>query len=232
MSVSDRKIDALLLLAVKDLIDEDAETARSTDTSNTQISEKTLRRINRKIKNYEKESWWSSIPAACRRAVAAILIVCTVSFGLCLSIDAVRAEIVSTILEWYDKFVSVFYVPEETPPSTIQVYREPMLQIAGTERQVIMQTEHDYYIIYTLNDNDVSVFCQQMVISNTSVDFDSENGCVQRTVDINGYKATLFEYDDGRYNITWHDNEYVYTILTESINIDSDMAVNIARSVK
>ena len=109
MNESNNNFDAILKIAAQNLVKKDLELAQSIDTSNTFVSKKTLNKVRRRIKNYGQNSRWSEIPAVCRRIVAAVLIVCTISFAMCISVKAVRAEIISTILVWYDKFVSIFY---------------------------------------------------------------------------------------------------------------------------
>lgn len=230
MNASDPNLDELLKASAKDLIEEDLELLHSIDTSNTDISPKVIQRVRRTIKNYDKVSWWESVPVACRRVVAAVMVVCTLSFGLCMSVQAVRAEIVSTIMEWYDKFVAVFYVAEETPPSTIEEYREPMLQLTGTEKQIIQQGPIDFVIVYFQKDYPVGMY-QQMIITDNGANLDNEN-CTVSNISVNNYDAQLFIYDDGSKTITWHDNEYAYVIVTESIDVATDVLISIAESVK
>lgn len=231
MNAADRKLDALLVVAVQDLIDKELEEARSIDTTDVQISERAQRRIRRKIKSYGRESWWAGLPMVCRRTVAAFLIACTVAFGLCLSVEAVRAEIVSTVLEWYDKFVAVFFMAEKEPLEYIEEYKEPTLQPAGTEKQVVMQTEKCYRIVYMVGDN-VGGSYQQMVISDESIDIDSEHECIRKTGKVNGCDAVLLEYANGKKNITWHDNEYTYLISSFTDDIDFNTLLYLAESVK
>ncbi len=231
MNGSNNGLDAILKIAAKDLIAKDLEYAHSIDTSQTVISEKRLKKSRRAIKNYEKQSLWLELPLACRRVVAAVLIICTMSFFLCLSVEAIRAEIANTIIEWYEKFVSVFYVTQIEAPDTIEEYREPALQIAGTERQVILQGDMSYQIIYATDDS-VIISYQQDVIRDEPADLDIENNCIQEKIEINGYDAHLFIYNNGNKGITWHDNEYYYVVYAFTENIDIATLVFIAESVK
>ncbi len=231
MNGSNNGLDAILKIAAKDLIAKDLEYAHSIDTSQTVISEKRLKKSRRAIKNYEKQSLWLELPLACRRVVAAVLIICTMSFSLCLSVEAIRAEIANTIIEWYEKFVSVFYVTQIEAPDTIEEYREPTLQIAGTERQVILQGDMSYHIIYS-SDDSVMLSYQQDVIRDESIDLDIENNCTQEKFEINGCDAILFIYDNGNKGITWNDGEYYYVIYSYTDNIDNRELKLIAESVE
>lgn len=229
MNLSDHNLDTLIRAASDELLEEDVKYANSLDTSNIQISEKAIRRIRRNIKNHDKESWWSGVPVACRRAVAAIMIVCTLSFGLSLCITPVRAAIISTFMEWHDRFVSVFFVPEQTAPSSIEVYREPQLQLVDSEKVVVVQNDKLYLILY-MQGSEICVTYQQLLMTKEPLDIDREN-CTITDIDINGAKGQLFVYDDGSCNITWSDKEYSYIMTIHIPNVDQKTVLCLAESV-
>ena len=133
--------------------------------------------------------------------VAALLIACTASFGMCMSVEAMRAEIADTVMKWYDAFVPVFYVSEDTPPSVIEEHREPTLQLAGAEKRVVLKAETIYQILY-MKSFDVGISYPQMVISDESVNIDSKNRCIQEKAKVSGYEARLLVYGNGRNVIT------------------------------
>lgn len=230
MNASEWNLDAVIQAAARDLLDEDVELFRSIDTSNVKISDKAEKRIRRKIRNYDRESQWQSVPIACRRVIAAVLVVCSISFGFCLSVAAVRAEIVHTVMDWYDKFVSVFYVSEQTPPSVIETYREPMLQLTGTTRQVVAQTDKQYHIIYE-KDSEIVLSYQQMKLTDSSTDVDSER-CTVKEIRIHENQAQLFIYEDNRLTLTWHDQAYKYLMVTYATDISQELLVSIAESIQ
>lgn len=230
MSVSKNdNLDALIMSAVHVLVDDNAEYMRSIDTSNTVISKSLDRKVYRNIRKHSKKNWWNSVPAACKRVVAAIMVFCTISFAMGMSVKAVREEVWNTILEWYDKFVAVFYVTEETPPSVIEEYREPTLQLTGTDRRSGTQTDIINQIFYMENEAVVMIY-QQNIIGNESTDLDSEQ-CTLQEIEISDAKAKLFTYDNGTKTITWHDSQYMYIIYTY-VEINDDLLINIADSVK
>ena len=229
MKISDHNLDTLIRAASDELLEDDVNYAKSLDTSTTQISDKAIRRIRRNIRNYDKETWWSNIPIACRRVVAALLVLCTISFGLCMSVTAIRAEIVSTLIKYYDKFIAVFYVYEETPPNLIEDFREPALQLNGTEKQTIVQAD-TLHMIHYYGENGLEIEYQQLLLTDSSSDVDNKD-CSIKEVQINGHIAQLFSYNDERQTITWHDNEYAY-ILFSYYGISPDLIISIAESVK
>lgn len=229
MKISDHKLDALIRAASDELLEEDVNYAKSLDTSTTQISDKAIRRIRRNIRNYDKETWRNRVPVACRRAVASIMIVCTLSFGLSLCITPVRAAIISTFMEWHDRFVSIVFVSDQTVPSSIEVYREPQLQLVDSEKVVVVQNDRLYQILYMI-DSEIGVTYQQLLMTNESLDIDREH-CTITDTDINGNKGQIFVYDDGSCNITWNDKEYSYIMTVHIPNVDQKTVLCLAESV-
>lgn len=229
MNTSDLNWDALLRAAARDLLKEEDDYLRTADTSKVEISKRANRRIEKKIKNYERESWWNSTPLVFRRIVAALMLACTVSFGLCLSVSALRAEMVKLIMEWHEEFVSVIYVADHEPPSVIEEYREPVLQLVGTERQVALKTNIVYHIVY-FKENELIMSYQQMKLTDRPIDIDNER-CTIEDIEINGNKGQLFVYEDNRYAFTWSDTEYKYLICTLTPDIERDVLFAIVDSI-
>ena len=87
MNASKSNIDVLIKASARGLLTEDLELFHSIDTSKTRMSEKAMRRIRKKIRNYDKEPWWSGLPLVCLRAVVAVLVICGISFYLCIIIS-------------------------------------------------------------------------------------------------------------------------------------------------
>jgi len=231
MSLSkNSNMDAMIMSAAHVLIDDTADYMRSIDTSDTVISKKLDNRVYKNIRKYSKKNWWSSVPVTCKRLVAAVMIFCTITFAMGMSVKAVREEVWNTILEWYDKFVAVFYETDETPPSVIEEYREPTLQLAGAEKQVVVQNKADHVVLYFLNGEQFMSY-QQKVITENTANLDSEN-CITTDLYIGEFLANLFTYEDGVKTITWHDNEYAYIISCDSIEIEINILVDIAESVR
>lgn len=223
-------MDALITSAAHVLIDDAAEYMRSIDTSNTVISKSLDRRVHRNIRKYSQKSWWSSVPVACKKVVAAIMIFCTISFAMSMSVEAVREEVWNTILEWYDKFVAVFYVTDETPPSVIEEYREPTLQLAEAEKQEIQKNEMDHILFYYINGERVMTYHQRL-ITDSSSDLDGEK-CEVKDIYIHKSIAQLFTYENGSRTLTWNDDKYAYIITVDCTNIELSLVRSIAESIK
>lgn len=229
MSLSNHNLDAVIKASASSLVDEDVEYANSVDITNTVVSEKALRKVRKRIKTKE-HNWWSTLPVAMRRSVAAVLCICTVAFFTCMAVAPVRAEFFKIFINGYEKFAAIFYVSDNNTPETIEDYNEPTLQPSDTVKQIVMK-DSNYYIIQYVKDDETVLVYQQSVITDSSSDVDNEN-CTMSDVEINENKAVLFTYDDGHKALTWHDDEYAYSIYSYSTNIQADMLMLIAENIK
>lgn len=229
MSASGKnKLDTLLYTNADVLIEKDAAFFKEVDESEVQISSRIDKRIIQMIRYNARKETFRTIILAAKRIVAVFLIVCTIGFTVCMSVGEVRAQMLSIFMNWYEEFVEVFYVSDKTPPSIIEEYREPCLQLTGTEKQVITQDLGNNLILYFLEGGPVISYHQ--MIMDSMVKLDSEN-CVVNKVTISGYDAQLFIYEDGSTQITWHDNEYAYVMHADSGVTTTEMLILIAESV-
>jgi hypothetical protein len=222
-------LDVLIYSAAHVLVDDAAEYMQSFDTASVAISKNLDKQVNRTIKKHTRESWWNSIPPVCRKAVAAVMVCCTISFAMLMSVSAIRAEIVSIFTEWYDQYIAIYYVSENTPPTTIEEYREPTLQISGTERMVMVQIDTLNQILY-MKDGEIAYTYQQMLMTDESSDIDNEQ-CTITEMEINEKGGLLFSYTDGTYTLSWSDGEYRYEIVSYLTDHDSAMLIKMAESV-
>ena len=232
MSLSKKSnMDALIMSAAHVLIDDTADYMRSIDTSDTVISKKLDKRIHRLIRQHTAENYWSMVPVGVRKAVAAVLVFCTISFATCMSVEAVREDMWNTILKWCDKFVAVFHITDATTPNRIEEFKEPTLQLAGTERVVESQTDTLNQIKYMLDD-EIGMLFLQKVVTDSSIDFDAEHDCVIETVKIGSFEGQLLMYDNGNKTLTWHDGEYIYIMVLYQSFIDNNTLIQLAESVR
>ena len=222
-------LDVLIYSAAHVLVDDAAEYMQSFDTAGVAISKNLDKQVNRTIKKHTRESWWNSIPPVCRKAAAAVMVYCTISFAMLMSVSAIRAEIVSIFTEWYDQYISIYYVSDNEPMSIVKEYREPKLQIAGTVKAIVEKDDLGLVIIYT-KDDEIVMFYQQMLITSSASNIDNER-CTITDIEFNGNKGFLFSYTDGRHTLSWSDDEYKYEIVSDLLDVDSAMLIKMAESV-
>ena len=223
-------LDTILKTYAQSRVKKDIDLARSVDTSKTVVSKKTLRKVRSLIKNYDRTSAWNELPIVLRRIVAAVLIVCTISFAMCLSVEAIRNEIVNTIVDWYDKFVALFHIAD-TPSDKIEEYKEPTLQLEGVEKIIFVKDSTIYSIKYTSSGDPVIKY-QQDIIGNATFKIDSECDCSRNNTIVNDCPAILFTYNDGTNLLVWSDSKYAYSIFSCTRAIDVDTLIFMAESVE
>lgn len=231
MNTSDnKKLDALLIANADVLIDKEAEYLRQLDVSDVEISAATDKRIIRMIK---RKSWQEALHTpmlVCKRIAAVFLIVCTILFGMCMSVEAIRIQVFETIVEWFNEYISIIYLFDTEPQITINDYREPELQLAGTERTVIAATD-EYYLIYYTKNNNRQVTYQQSIKADNEIRRDNDD-CVVEDVYIQDTQAVYIKYKDGKSILTWHDEWYAYTLSGYHEDISLDTLIAIASSIR
>lgn len=223
-------VDALLVASADRLVDDDATYLEAIDTSNTTISRRTEKKILRRIHRSAQSETVHLTPLSVRKVAVAVLVMCTLSFGLCLSVEAIRTEIWRTIVEYYEKYVAVLFVADEAPLSEIADYRKPQEIFPGTEEQVAAQSP-DMYIIHYLKDGNLFATYSQLLADDAPVHLDSEE-CTISQVMIGEFEGQLFTYHDGTVSVVWHDNAYAYLISTFTADVDYHTICKVATSIK
>ena len=231
MSASDNKnLDILLAANADVLTDQDAEYLRQLDVSSIEISTRTDRKILRRIRQQEHRLDFGAIYKACRRIVAVFMLICTILFGVCMSVEAIRIQVFETAVEWFNEYISIIHWFDPESQARINDYREPELQLAGTERTVIAATD-EYYLIYYTKNNNRQVTYQQSIKADNEIRRDNDD-CVVEDVYIKDTQAVYIRYKDGKSILTWHDELYAYTLSGYHEDVSLDTLIAIASSIK
>ena len=173
-------------------------------------------------KLFAREARKERIRKTARRAgkMAAVLaIAVTILFGILMSVPQVRATVIDTIVEWYDKFTK-FTSPA---PETIKPNLEPRYIPGGFKEvfrdEVAMSTD----IIYENDAGIILVF--QYSDARNSVSVDNENNHYEILL-IDGIEYHIFEtiVDRGENTIVWELYGQRNTIFS-IISIDELLAV-------
>ncbi len=224
-----QNVDALLASAADVLAAHDADTFKAADTSQTTIPEETETKIRAMIRERERKNWWRNLPAYGRRGIAAC-VACVVTLGMVWS---VQAGVWGTVLEHFDKFAAVFFDTDGTLPAKIEAYKEPSIIPEGTVRRVTNQTNLDYTIWYEGDymgkTEGLVIYRQALLVGELLVD---NEDCVITPVLINGGEGQLFEYEDGKTTVIWHDSVYAYRITSYIGYIDCETVLAMAESVQ
>lgn len=153
-----------------------------------------------------------------------------------MSIKAVRQELWHAVSQWYDKFVTVLFEPENQTETTdvILEKREPHLTLLGYEREVKMDTFACYIVEYTLPENrDSFVMYTQMTVSGHEASWDNEHMDTYLSYEFDGHEAVYMESTEMKTNILiWNDGVYAYDLLTQETGVTKEELEAIARSVR
>lgn len=232
MTTSDKtNLDTLIFAASDTLTEKNAEYLASFDSSDALIRPSVQRKILRMIRNEERKEKHARVLSSCRRIACVFLVVCTISFALCLSIEGVRTKLFEAVVEWYEDNIGVIFSLKTEAPQTIEIYREPAIQPVGTTRRQIYKSLTKYIVYYEGINEDKSFLFVQRIIKPTEVWYDDD--CTAKEISIGGTDILFLDYHkEKRYLLIWSDGEYEYSFCSFDYTIDMDTLISIAKTVK
>ena len=128
-----------------------------------------------------------------------------------MSVDAVREALWSTIVKWYEDYISVAYVVDDTPPMFIETKKEPTAIPEDWTSEVKVDSQSMYCIKYSLDSEYIMSFRQKALDENEDF-IDNENSTVEN-IKIHGFDGILITLlDKGFTYLCWNDGCYSYTI--------------------
>lgn len=141
---------------------------------------------------------------------------------------AVQKAVVTTLIEWQDKFMSVVFssgdTMEQKLPETIELAYIPD---QFTLREPVQQGTHRFFSAYTKGEDyfNVRIWCME---NQPQINMDSENTtvCVLR---FNGCEAIWGISEKGINTLAWSENNFVYQV---SGTIDLKTLIQIAENIK
>lgn len=104
------KLDALIIMSGDVLIKKNYELYQNTDVSGVIKPEYLDRRVMRNINRENRKKEYGNLYKYLRRCAVLILVVCTVSFAVMMSVEAVRSAVWNAIIEFFDDYLSISYV--------------------------------------------------------------------------------------------------------------------------
>ncbi len=226
---NDRNLDALILAASDVLIDEDVEYLNSIDVSKTVISPKLDRRIRRRIHRESRKESMAKLMSYTRRVAAVFLVICSISFVLCMSVEAIRTRIWGTILTWFDDHVEIDFVDSANSTTGITAYREPSYYPDGVTAEPDGKTAEQYVVAYKRNDKLVAMYGQTPLKG----DFEKAHKDYEvEAVLINQTSGQIRQHKKGNDRVLlWHDGVYSYKIIGCADDFDKDTLIKMAESV-
>ena len=225
------RLDAMILLSAHVLAEKNEADLMSVDTSEVNIPAKVERRIRRMIGKERRRNKYGVVYKAAKQAAAIILVICTAAFTLAMSVEAVREALWSTIIQFYEDYMSVTHVIYSNPPETIEEKKEPAAIPDDWEYEIKMDSNTIYYIRYSCNNEEILNF-RQRVLGGFDDWIDNESSALEY-ITINGHEGTYIVLLDKGYGyLLWSDGCYSYLMDYDTSKVSREMAINIAESVK
>ena len=225
------KLDALIIMSGDVLIKKNYELYQNTDVSGV-IKPKSLdRRVMRNINRENRKKEYGNLYKYLRRCAVLILVVCTVSFAVMMSVEAVRSAVWNAIIEFFDDYLSITYVMDSEVPDKIEQKSEPEIGRPEWEKQVVADNNSMYVVVYRENGEKIITYMQRVIDENNTW-FDNENTEIQN-IKIGEMSAVLvFRTDMQTYSLSWSDGRYEYSLESHSSEITKEDLISFAKTLR
>ena len=225
------KLDALIIMSGDVLIKKNYELYQNTDVSGV-IKPKSLdRRVMRNINRENRKKEYGNLYKYFGRCAVLILVVCTVSFAVMMSVEAVRSAVWNAIIEFFDDYLSITYVMDSEVPDKIEQKSEPEIGRPEWEKQVVADNNSMYVVVYRENGEKIITYMQRVIDENNTW-FDNENTEIQN-IKIGEMSAVLmFRTDMQTYSLSWSDGRYEYSLESHSSEITKEDLISFAKTLR
>lgn len=230
-TIKNDQLDAMILLSAHVLAERNEAELMSVNTSDVSIPVSIERRITHMINKERRKSEYGAVYKVARQVAAVVLIVCSAAFIFAMSVDAVREALWSTIVKWYEDYISVAYVVDDTPPMFIETKKELTAIPEDWTSEVKLDSKSMYYIQYSLGDDVLMTYKQKLL--NADEDWiDNENSVIEniKIRNNNGNLITIFDKEFSY--LMWNDGCYSYTISFDNSKIERDSVLKMAESLQ
>ena len=157
------KLDALIIMSGDVLIKKNYELYQNTDVSGV-IKPKSLdRRVMRNINRENRKKEYGNLYKYFGRCAVLILVVCTVSFAVMMSVEAVRSAVWNAIIEFFDDYLSISYVMDSEVPDKIEQKSELEIGRPEWEKQVVADNNSMYVVVYRENGEKIITYMQRVI---------------------------------------------------------------------
>ncbi len=226
-------MDILLYRAMPYVRNRELEEYENVGFENLRLTNRAKRKILRKIKRigayYERHAEYRPAVEMLKRVAVIVLVILSLGFVGTMAIEAVRASLWETIVEWYEE--SIFYKfgeeKHDALPTEILEYKEPVLG-DEYERYVVIQTGHSFHVEYE-SDEYLIVYKQSLLADNNAWLSNNETEMAEILVNGNFGVLLTLEYDSLKNTmIRWDDGIYIYQL---SADLSYEELLKIAETI-
>ena len=228
--IKNDKLDALIMLSADVLMEKNVKEFLETDTSDVVRPKSLDRRIMRIIKRERRKSEHRGWITVAKNIAAGVLITCTVTLAMVMSIEAVRTALMETIVQWFEDYVSIMFVTEDDVPTTIEVKRQPVIDEDGWTEEVAVDSPSMYSVNY-YHEGTLMLIYDQVCLNTDNMWNDNTDVTIEE-ISVGQNKGIFLTYDSsGAKSIKWSDGEYTYSLLSRTADITKDVLLAYAESV-
>ena len=225
------KLDALIIMSGDVLIKKNYELYQNTDVSGV-IKPKSLdRRVIRNINRENRKKEYGNLYKYLRRCAVLILVVCTVSFAVMMSVEAVRSAVWNAIIEFFDDYLSISYVMDSEVPDKIEQKSEPEIGRPEWEKQIVFDNDFMFGVDYWYNGN-LMLSYKKIIVDGSENWLDNENTKSEK-INIGVNVGMLFSFVDKQtYCLTWQNDKYCYYLESCSPEISKEELIEWAKLIE
>jgi hypothetical protein len=228
--IKNDKIDALIILSGNALVVKNLELFKNTDTSDVVRPKSLDRRVQRNINKEHRRKEYGSFYVFAKRCAAAVLIVCTVSFAIAMSIPPVRAAFFNAIVKFFEEYLTIAYISEAPAPEIIEEVRDIKPLDEDWEKDVMLNSNYMYVACYYENGQKVLTHTQ-IILAKGEMWIDNEHTVLEE-VKVGEYSAMLVSHlDKQTFSLSWSDGVYEYLLETFTPEISKEELIVLAETV-
>lgn len=228
--IKNDKIDALIMLSGNALVVKNLELFKNTDTSDVVRPKSLDRRVQRNINKEHRRKEYGSFYVFAKRCAAAVLIVCTVSFAIAMSIPPVRAAFFNAIVKFFEEYLSITYVSEAPVPEVIEEVRNIKPLEEDWEKKVVSHSDRMYYVCYYQKETKALSYIQNTI--KKSAPWIDNKSTVLEEVKVGEYSAMLVSHlDKQTFSLSWSDGVYKYLLSSHTPEISKEELIALAETV-
>ena len=228
--IKNDKLDALIMMSADVLVEKNVKEFLETDTSDVVRPKSLDRRIMRIIKRERRKSERGGWITVAKNIAAGVLIACTVTLAMVMSIEAVRTALLETIVQWFEDYVSIMFVTEDDVPTTIEVKRQPVIDEDGWTEEIAVDSPSMYSVNYYHEGTLVLIYDQ--VCLNTDSIWNDNTDVTIEDISVGQSNGALMIYENGGLIVSWSDGEYTYSLSSRTSTISKEALLIIAESVQ
>ena len=240
MNNANDRLDYLIGLAMLDYAADEVAEFDAIDDTGVTIDESLDKRIYRLIGKKERELKARKIRKISFRVAVAAMLVMSVMLLSMLLISGVREAIWNAIVKWYDDYLAVVFVSDETDMSAqmgeqksdekvngqtpgseeindvqaalpTQILEYRKPRVLDVYGEVELEKHVSYYTVdYYIGEDWIFVYWQNLYDKEEQIFDNMETEVKKVSIGIHG--GVVLTKEEGQNTITWTDGEYLYTI--------------------